>query len=349
MIKVLMVGNHESVKGGITTVINQFKEFDWQKNNIEFKFISTYIDKSNIIKILFFIIAYIRIFLYCILIKPDIIHVHMSYKGSFTRAYYIQKLAIKFRIKNIIHLHGSEFKKWYDSVDDIKKKKIKKLLISSNIFIVLGDRWSKVIKEIEPKSNVVILNNSVNIPNKKTKYNSKKTLLFLGVLIKRKGIHDLIEALYKLDGENYQLLIAGTGEEESNLKELVNRYNLNDKVKFLGWIGSKEKEELLVKSQFMILPSYNEGLPMSILEAMSYGVPVISTNVGDIPSVIANNENGFLFEPGDIDELLKLLDLIIKLKKNEWNNLSNNSIEICETKFSNNIFFKMVIDIYKDL
>ena len=345
MTRVLMVGNHGSVKGGITTVINQFREFNFKKNDIIFKFIPTYIDKNNLFKIFYFIFAYIRILIFCIFVRPNIIHIHMSYKGSFTRAYCIQRISCFLGIKNIIHLHGSEFKKWYDSLGDNKKQKVKSLLRDSDVFIVLGEKWNKVIKEIEPETKTLVLSNSIKISNCTTVYRNYKKILFLGVLIKRKGVHDLIEALNKLSNHNYKLIIAGEGVEEDNLKRMVKSYDLEDNVDFVGWINSEDKFKLLSNVQFMVLPSYNEGLPMSILEAMSYGVPVLSTNVGDIPSVVDEN-NGFLFEPGDIEKLSDILNYVIQLDEDTWNLFSKNSRETAEKMFSEDNYFDRILNLY---
>ena len=345
MIKVLMVGNSSTVKGGITTVINQFRNYNFQNYNIKLKFIPTYKDTNNLFKILYFFIAYIKIFIECIIDRPNIIHIHMSYKGSFSRAYFVQKLAMIFHIKNIIHLHGSEFKKWYESVDEAKKLKIKKLLINADQFIVLGKQWYTIIKNIEPKTKIIILNNSVKIPSETVKYKDKKTILFLGVLIKRKGVHDLIEALNKTNDKNIEVLIAGSGEEELNLKNMVTKYNIKN-VKFLGWIDNAEKEKLLLKSQFMILPTYNEGLPMSILEAMSYGVPVISTYVGDISTVVEDAKNGFLYNSGDVKILTQILKKSFEITESEWKKLSKNARETIINDFSEENYFKNIIKIY---
>lgn len=346
MTKVLMVGNAPTVKGGITTVINQFRNFDWNKKDIDLKFIPTYIDKNAIIKILYFIMAYVRIIFVCIFNKPDIIHIHMSYKGSFTRTYFIQKLAMKFKIKNIVHLHGSEFKKWYDTLDEKKKSKVRLLLYRSDKFIVLGNVWNDVIKNIEPNTKTIILKNSVKIPNVKVAFNDKKTLLFLGVLIKRKGAHDLIEALSRIKIKNYKLLIAGSGIEEANLKELVNKYNLNENVEFLGWVDFEGKSKLLANSQILVLPSYNEGLPMSILEAMSYGIPILSTNVGDISTVVINGKNGYLCNPGNVELLSEHLSTLINMQKEQWEVLSNNARETIIKEYSEDEYFKLVEEMY---
>lgn len=349
MKKVLIVGNSPSVKGGITTVINQFKNYDFSSNNIKTKFVSTYKDKNNFIKIMIFIVALIRVFFCFLFWKPNIIHIHMSYKGSFNRAYILQKMALIFHVKNVIHLHGSEFKKWYDSVPNSKKEQIVKLLNKSDKFIVLGDIWNQTIKEIEPRTDILILKNSVKIPKNKTKYDvNKKVISFLGVLIKRKGVADLISSLKDIDCNGYKIIIAGVGPEEENLKELVDKYQISN-IEFVGWINENEKEKILLNSNFTILPSYNEGMPMSILESMSYGTPVLATNVGDIPTVISNDLNGLLYEPGDLKQLTKKLKKILNMNEKTWDEMSRNARSTIEEEFSEENYFEKIIVLYNEL
>lgn len=316
MVKVLMVGNDPSVKGGITSVINQIMSHDWKADGVDMKFIPTYIETNNFKKILFFAKAYKRIKNQIKDNKPDVVHIHMSYKGSFTRKYLIHKLCKKNNIPDIIHLHGSEFKKWYDTVNEKKKNEIKTLLKEANKFIVLGEKWEHTIEEIEPATNTVVVSNTVPIPNETVKWGEPFKILFLGVLIKRKGVSDLLKAtrLLKNDfgSEKFRVVIAGSGQEEANLKNECKELGIDDVVDFVGWTDGKKKTKLLKECQMLVLPSYNEGLPMSILEAMSYGMPIVATNVGDISSAVIDGVNGYLVEPGDVNAIsTSLIKLII--------------------------------------
>ncbi len=122
-VKVLMVGNHPRNKGGMTSVIAQYKSCKWKKHNIDIRFIPTFMPGNVLIKSLYYVFASIRILINFLFWRPDIVHMHMSYKGSFYRKYIIQKMCIFFKIKNIIHLHGSEFEKWYQESDKKTQKK----------------------------------------------------------------------------------------------------------------------------------------------------------------------------------------------------------------------------------
>lgn len=303
---------------------------------------------------MYFYIAYFRILIHILINKVKIIHIHTSYKGSFTRAYVIQRLCKLFHVKNVIHLHGSEFKKWYDLCSEKKHEKIKRFLRDSDKFIVLGNEWKKIINNIEAKTKISVINNAIEIPDNSTKWNKEIiNILFLGVLIKRKGIYDLIYSIDILNKKDKiskaKFIIAGSGKERKELENLVKKLHIEKYISFVGWIDETKKKELLKECQLLVLPSYNEGLPMSILEALSYGMPVIATKVGDIEEAVYDGKNGFIIEKNNIKELSKALDKFLNFSENEWNEFSRNSLEISKKKFSKDKYIEKFIKIYKEI
>jgi glycosyltransferase involved in cell wall biosynthesis len=129
-------------------------------------------------------------------------------------------------------------------------------------------------------------------------------LLFLGRLGHRKGIFVLLEALAAVRSRfrHVVLLCGGDGELDRVRAEVV-RLDLSDNVTLLGWVKGAAKDELLESSTVFVLPSFDEGVPMSILEAMAWGLPVIATPVGGIPEVVTDGREGLLVAPGDADAL----------------------------------------------
>lgn len=352
MTKVLMIGSDSSVKGGITSVINQIRDFDWEKENIKMNFIPTYISANALFMILFFCRAVLLILFRLTFFRPDVVYIHMSYKGSFKRKYFIHRLCKMFSVKDIVHLHGSEFEKWYNSSDAAQQNKIRKLLYECDKVIALGDEWQKKVLNIEPSTKTEVVKNTIKIPDIKVKWqNEKCCVLFLGVLIKRKGISDLLDAisLLKNSGKigNLHFIIAGSGEEEIYLKRKTNELGIEDLVEFTGWIDGDAKKKLFEQSQIMVLPSYNEGLPISVLEAISYGMPVIATDVGDIKSAVHDNENGFTVSPGDIKNLSEALCKI----DNEatYKKMSERSREIAMNDFADTKYFSQLAAIFNRL
>lgn len=351
-IKVLTIGNSNDVPGGITTVISQILSFDWERTEFEMRFIPKYKGGNNVIKVVYFTFAYFRILFSILKKEVDIAHIHMSYKGSFSRTNLLVKLFYKFKIPIIVHLHGSEFREWYNSLSERRQMSIKKMISRTNKFIVLGEKWESFIKEIAPSARVAILPNSVSCRNENATWNSSPfTIIFLGVLIKRKGLFDLLSAFSVALEKSLvplKLIIAGDGEEYSALNQVVKNKGLSEFIKFSGWISSDEKFRLLKKSQVLILPSYNEGLPMSILEAMSFGLPIISSDVGSIDEVVIHNENGFLTSPGNIEMLSEYI-VSISSDRERWENMSKSAKILSHSKFSEKAYFDKLIMIYREI
>jgi len=133
-------------------------------------------------------------------------------------------------------------------------------------------------------------------------------VLFLGRIERRKGIFDLLDAVAALRAHipDLELVCAGDGDP-GPVARYAERLGIEDAVSLPGWVGSAEKQSLMNLAAVYVLPSYAEGLPVSLLEAMAAGVPVAATSVGGIPDVVADGINGFLFTPGDSATLQRLL------------------------------------------
>ena len=252
-----------------------------------------------------------------------IVHIHTaSYKSFWRKAIFVY-LARLINKKVILHIHGAEFKKFAA----IHHKLIRKVLLKCDKIVVLSKSWKEWFEKEFDINDVVIVNNIIETP--KTSLGSKRAnekliVLFLGAIGKRKGIYDLLEALFKykeLFGNNIQLIIGGNGEAEKVISYIRDKH-LEDIVEYRGWVSGDDKVRLLNSADIFILPSYNEGLPISILEAMGYGIPVITTPVGGIPEVITDGENGLMVSPGDVDGLFNAvskfaMDMSLRKKMGE--------------------------------
>ena len=354
-VRVLMVGNDPSVKGGITSVISQLLDHDWSSDGVSMKFIPTYIAANPVMKILFFekALRRIRKLLANPQTRPNVVHIHMSYKGSFVRKYEVHKLCRKYGVPDVIHMHGSEFKKWYDSCKPAQQERIRTMLREASAVIVLGEQWNERIKAIEPAANTVVVSNTVHIPDVTVQWpedGKRFQVLFMGVLIQRKGVNDLLDAVAKLRETNrlgdMRVVIAGTGAQEDELKEKAKSLGLLDNaVQFAGWTAGDKKRELFESSQALVLPSYNEGLPVAVLEAISYGMPVVATNVGDIAAAVHDGENGYLIKPGDVEALADALTGIDD--KARYERFSRASRELAEREFNDAEYFRRMKELYR--
>ena len=141
--------------------------------------------------------------------------------------------------------------------------------------------------------------------------NKNVIFLYLGLLSQNKGVWDLLKAAFELkkDKINFHIIIGGNGDVEKLITTL-NELNLNDYITYVGWVNGYEKNKLISTSNVFILPSYNEGVPISILEAMSYNLPIITTKVGGIPDVLKDNEAIFV-DPGNINGLKEAMKFAV--------------------------------------
>ena len=134
-------------------------------------------------------------------------------------------------------------------------------------------------------------------------------LVCVGRLCEQKGQMLLMEAAKKLHdaGIEFELILAGDGEMRTKIETLITKYALQNQIKITGWISSQQVREHILASQALVLPSFAEGLPVVIMEAMSLRRPVISTYIAGIPELVEHAENGWLCVAGDVDDLTRTM------------------------------------------
>lgn len=212
-----------------------------------------------------------------------------------------------------MHHHAAEFESFYASLSPKQKKYVNDTLEMADLNIVLSNRLISMITDKAPKAKVRVLYNAVET-YERNPYNSEaKNVLFLGRLGERKGTYDLLKAIKKLDEKlplDIRFYLCGDGEVDT-VKSVVREYGIEHRIAHIGWIDGMQKAEYISNSIMNVLPSYNEGLPMSILETMSHGIPNISTSIASIPEVICDGKNGILIEPGDIDKLADSIAMLV--------------------------------------
>ena len=133
----------------------------------------------------------------------------------------------------------------------------------------------------------------------KKKFNERDTLVgYIGRLSEEKGTRNFVKAIPQIIKERdyLELLIVGDGQLRDEIKKYLDKNNLNDKVKLMGWVPHNELSDYLNELKLVVLPSYTEGLPNIMLEAMACGTPVLATPVGAIPDLIKDGETGFIME-----------------------------------------------------
>lgn len=279
--------------------------------------------------------------------KIQIVHIHTASYNSFRRSAWYIKLAKLFRKRVILHIHGGGFKKYYVE----NPQWISSILNECDALITLSDSWKEYFKTISTRPDVFVVGNIVPKPSLKkiTKNDNKFHLLYLGLITEEKGIFDLVDVLYEhFDSFKDKLVlhIGGNGKTHK-LLELIKDYDLGDVIRYEGFVTGANKETLLNVCDALILPSYAEGLPVSILEAMAYGKPILSTLVGGIPEMVKNHVNGILFLPGDKDIMYNSISRLL-MDKTLRINMGEKSLQYIKPYFPDNIS-KEIKSIYQAL
>lgn len=216
-----------------------------------------------------------------------------------------------------MHTHGCEFHLFYNKLPRTIKQLLNKVFQNCACLIVLSKSWKNIyIEQCNLKVNQVkVLYNPVAVPQSvydRTNLD-KITFLFLGKINQRKGIFDLLHALAMLPSvtrNKIRAILAGSGEIEK-AEALAKELNIESLVEFPGWVNIKQRDDFLAQANVFVLPSYNEGLPMALLEAMSWGLPVVTTPVGGITEVVTHYKTGLLVQPGSIQELAASMQILI--------------------------------------
>ncbi|GGF04579.1 Glycosyltransferase involved in cell wall bisynthesis [Chishuiella changwenlii] len=230
--------------------------------------------------------------------------------------------------KKIFWFHGDLLE--FSLTDDEKYKLVQSLLKFDQGVFVSEHSKKNIENNYKIKlSNSTVIYNPINTMEIKDKSNEEmnETISFfdfisIGRFGKAKGFDDLVNAHYQLINEGYKIntAIVGSGEEYENIKQLIKQYNLEDSFHLLGFQSNPLK--YLKNSNYFIFPTYTESYPTVVAESLILGVPVLSTNVGGIPEMVINEQEGFLFNPGKENVykyMKKVLDdkeLLIQLKQN---------------------------------
>lgn len=245
--------------------------------------------------------------------RVGLVHCHSAMRGSFWRKGLFASIARLFRVPVILHLHGSEFKPFYQSQPGFLKGRIRHNLERADKLLVLSESWQQFVGSIAPAAHIEVVPNYVPLPPlPDLSARAGNQVLFLGLVGDRKGVFDLIPAFAEVRKRHpdARLIIGGNGEID-RAAALIAELGMEDAITLAGWIDGDAKADLLSKSDIYVLPSHNEGLPMSVLEAMAMHQPVVTTRVGGIPELITDGADGLLIEAGNCAALTEALSTLL--------------------------------------
>jgi glycosyltransferase involved in cell wall biosynthesis len=201
-----------------------------------------------------------------------------------------------------------------------------------------------------PGNRVEVMINGVPEPThnrRKAGDSLVQRVLFLGNLSERKGVSDLLQALALpgFDVARLEVTLAGGGDIAAYQAAAL-ELGIGGFVRFAGWSDQHQVSQLMAQTDVLVLPSYDEGLPLVILEALSNGVAVVCTPVGEIPAVLSHGVNACFVQPGDVAGIAAGLQRVVNDPVFRQT-LEQNGRKIYEEKFSLNRFFVSVARIHQ--
>jgi glycosyltransferase involved in cell wall biosynthesis len=312
MKKIVMVGTHRDTMGGVSSVVRVL-EAGGLFDRCGIHYIASHADGSARHKLVVASRAWFGFLRMVIKRQVSLLHVHLSSRASFWRKLQFIWLARLAGIPVVVHLHGAEFRIFTDEeCGPIGRRLVRFVFDGAAAVLVLSESWKAWVDARFPGAKSRVLYNPVMPVRHRALTSASGRVLFLGRLGQRKGVAHLIAAAANVTPlvPDLELWLGGDGDP-SELRARAAALGLGQQTAFLGWVSGEEKHRRLSEAAVFVLPSYNEGLPMAVLEAMAYGLPVISTPVGGIPEAITDGVEGYLVAPGDeatlADRLSRLL------------------------------------------
>jgi glycosyltransferase involved in cell wall biosynthesis len=205
------------------------------------------------------------------------------------------------------------FERRYQTLHRFLSPLIRRIWCHAETVVAKSEREIEMIHAVDPNASCLLIPNGVDLaafmPNEATCEAGPLRLLCVGRLIERKGQHHLIEAVKRLMDEkiDVRLDLVGTGDARSDNEAQVDRLGLADRVRFMGYVPREKIAEHYVATHVFVLPSYNEGMSVALLEAMASGLAVVATRAAITPELVEPEANGLVFDWGDVERLTEHL------------------------------------------
>lgn len=339
-------------RGGVASFVRTMASTPlWSEWDV--KHVATHRNGSTVKKIGVFVLGALQFMVALVSYRPGVVHLHTSFDGSFVRKATLLWVATLFRVPTVMHVHGSDFDRFYERSPRPLKWWIRTTMEHASVVVALGDRWVGILGEMAPAARIVSVPNAIHprIAVVQPRDGDPVEVLFLGEVGDRKGTFTLIDAWAALVANHggavpARLTIAGDGEVD-RARAAVAHHDLDTSVTVLGWIARDEVPALLTGSQVLVLPSRHEGQPMAILEAMANGLAIIAGNVGGIGDLI-DSECGILLAPDDVPALESALKRVI-FDPAERARLGERALERVRAEFDVDVVWRRFDTMYEEI
>lgn len=346
---VLMVGTDLTGMGGVRAVVAGYIE-GGLFGKIDCAYVATHRYGSRFTKLSAALTGWMKVALRLHTLDAPLVHVHISPGASFWRKSVVCLLARLARRPYILHFHAGPFEKFYAECSPAARRIVRAVFAHATLVIALSQSWRAILERISPQARIEVLPNAVSLPASNDLHRAsdrQPTLLFLGDVGQHKGAFDLARAFGRVANRFplLRLVYGGVGETDQ-IYRLAAQLELAGRIECPGWLQPKRKRAALAGATIFVLPSHMEGMPMSLLEAMSWGLPVVATAVGGMPEIVTHEVNGLLVAPGDIDALAAAIARLMG-DPGLRERLGSAAREAVATRFSLNTAVERLIEVYR--
>jgi len=252
--------------------------------------------------------------------RASIVHIHTCSGFSFYRSAADMRVARRAGCRTVLHIHGASFDTFVAKSHIVARSAIRRTLHRANRVVALAESWKEKIRRVAPHARVAVIENAIDIPQSTASPGQRGTcrIVLLAKMDTWKGIEDLLVAcsiLRKKETPPFNLDLAGppgSAGDASSLARIIRERGLEDVVRYRGLVRGKAKDELLRQAHAYVQPSHHEGMPLAVLEAMAYGLPIVATRVGAVPEVVHDGTHGLLTRPHQPVELAEALCRLIE-------------------------------------
>jgi glycosyltransferase involved in cell wall biosynthesis len=301
--------------------------------------------------------AGVRLIKSCLYRRPDVAYFTLSPSGwALWRDLIFAVILRAGRIPTVFHIHGSGIRA---AVRASWARRTVAMALRKSVVVVLGEALREEVASIADTPLVRVIPNGVPDRNggafPRPDRQGPASVLFLSNMIPEKGVFVLLEALghLRFEGVPFKAVLAGpAGYErfEADLQSALTRNDLASSVEWVGAMYGADKADVLARADVFAFPSHHppEALPLVILEAMAYSLPVVATAQGAIPEVVMEGRSGFLISPGDVGALAQrlkplLMDRTVRVRMGEYGRRRY------EAMYTTDLFLRRLMSVFGDV
>ena len=309
---VVMIGTDSTSRGGIAAVIASWRSAGlFERWPIEY--LATHREGTRREKVSTAAQGLLALFASAWRNGRGVLHVHAASRWSFWRKSIYMSAALMAGWPVIFHLHGGGFARFLrEDCGPLGRRVVRYFLDRAAVIVVVSERWAAWMHDVTSNPRIVCVPNGVPVLPASPAAREPGLVAFAGRCRATKGIHDLVEALAATARSHPRVHAECAGDGDlAAVARHASRLGIPGRVRLRGWIGARERDDLLARASIFVLPSHAEALPMGLLEAMAAGCAVVATSVGGIPDLVRHGVNGLLVPPREPAELAKALRTLL--------------------------------------